>query len=148
MKIVINTCFGGFGLSPIAIARLAELRGQKAYFFKFDLLDEIPIERAGELLTIAYNTPNPTPSPAPAEWAAMTQEERIAHNAKTRGELIDVRAADRSDPLLIQVVEELGAQASGSFARLKIVEIPDGVDWEIHEYDGSETIREKHRSWS
>ena len=30
----------------------------------------------------------------------------------------------------------------------KIVEIPDGVQWEITEYDGKECIKEKHRSWS
>jgi len=30
---------------------------------------------------------------------------------------------------------------------LKIVEIPDDVDWEINEDDGSEWIAEKHRTW-
>jgi len=31
---------------------------------------------------------------------------------------------------------------------LKIIEIPEDVDWEVDEYDGLETIHEKHRSWS
>ena len=30
---------------------------------------------------------------------------------------------------------------------LKVVEIPDGVDWEIEEYDGEEWVSEKHRVW-
>jgi hypothetical protein len=45
-------------------------------------------------------------------------------------------------------VEELGDKASGQFAELVVVEIPDGVDYEIDEYDGNEHIAEKHRTWS
>jgi hypothetical protein len=41
----------------------------------------------------------------------------------------------------------MGGLASGGFASLKVVEIPDGIEWEIDEYDGKETIHEKHRSW-
>lgn len=48
---------------------------------------------------------------------------------------------------LIQVIEELGEDASGTCAKLVIVEIPDDVIWEIEEYDGWETIEEVHRSW-
>jgi hypothetical protein len=55
---------------------------------------------------------------------------------------------DRDDPHLIQVVEELGNEASGNFAKLKIVEIPEDVQWEIEEYDGWEWVAEVHRTWS
>jgi len=34
-KIVINTCFGGFSLSPKAIKRISELKGKECYFFKW-----------------------------------------------------------------------------------------------------------------
>lgn len=53
----------------------------------------------------------------------------------------------RTDPDLIKVVKKLGQEASGRFAKLKIVEIPDGVEWEIDEYGGAEQVVEKHRIW-
>ena len=86
MKVVINACFGGFGLSPLAVKRLAELNGR----------DDGSI---------------------------------------------------RTDPKLIQVVEELGDAANGQCAKLEIVEIPDGTDYEIEEHGGNEHIAEKHRTW-
>jgi len=54
----------------------------------------------------------------------------------------------RSDPLLIKTIEILGEESSsGEFATLKIIEIPDNIDWQIEEYDGLEWIAEKHRVW-
>ena len=53
----------------------------------------------------------------------------------------------RDDPLLIQIVEQLGTQSHGDFAELKIVEIPDDVNWFINEYDGREWVAERHRTW-
>jgi hypothetical protein len=49
---------------------------------------------------------------------------------------------------MIQVVEELGAAANGPCADLKVVEIPDGVEWEIDGHDGMEHVAERHRTWS
>jgi hypothetical protein len=54
---------------------------------------------------------------------------------------------ERDDKYLVQVVEEMGDLASGNFADLKVVEIPDGVEWQIEEYDGWEHIAQKHRTW-
>ena len=54
----------------------------------------------------------------------------------------------RDDPILIQVVEELGESSWGSCAQLKIIEIPDNIKWEIEEYDGQEWVSEVHRTWS
>jgi hypothetical protein len=64
-----------------------------------------------------------------------SKEETWAHNI------------ERDDPILVGVVEKLGTKANDSYAKLKVVEIPDGVEWEIEEYDGIEWISEKHRRW-
>ena len=56
---------------------------------------------------------------------------------------------NRTNPKLIEAIETLGTEiASGSMAKLKIVEVPDDVNWKIEEYDGKEWIAEKHRTWS
>src|SRR5882724_6957718 len=55
---------------------------------------------------------------------------------------------NRTHPLVVKVVEKLGKKAYGPCAKLKVVEIPDGIDWEINEYDGLESVRERSRSWS
>jgi hypothetical protein len=55
---------------------------------------------------------------------------------------------ERNDPILVQVVKKLKRKANGDCASLKIVEIPNNVEWEIQEYDGAEWIAEKHRTWS
>jgi hypothetical protein len=53
----------------------------------------------------------------------------------------------RDDPVLVHVVEELGIKACGAYAVLKVVEIPDGVNWQIDEHDGNEWVSETHRTW-
>ena len=53
----------------------------------------------------------------------------------------------RNDPQLIEVVEELGSRANGEYANLKIVKIPDDVDYVIEEVDGEEWVVEVHRTW-
>lgn len=53
----------------------------------------------------------------------------------------------RAAPELVQVVEELGNDASDEFAALIVVEIPNDVEWYISDYDGLETIEEVHGSW-
>lgn len=57
------------------------------------------------------------------------------------------RTIDRDDPMLIQIVEEMGRAASGSLAHIEVLEIPDDVQWQIEEYDGLEWIAEQHRTW-
>jgi hypothetical protein len=54
----------------------------------------------------------------------------------------------RDDPILVDVIRQLGRQADGRFAILKIVEVPAGVKWNIAEYDGVEWVEEVHRTWS
>lgn len=49
------------------------------------------------------------------------------------------------DADLIDVVEKLGRKADSGFSKLAIVKIPDDVEWEIEDFDGWESIHEKHR---
>ncbi len=55
---------------------------------------------------------------------------------------------DRSNPLLVETVQKLGAKANGLYTTLKIVEIPDDIEWRVDAINGKEVIREKHRMWS
>lgn len=91
-KVVINTCFGGFGLS-----------------------DEAQIIYATE--------------------KGLDMAEFSMYEIK------------RDDPVLVQVVEELGTKADGWASHLKVVEIPDDVEYTIEDYDGVEHIAEVHRTW-
>jgi len=54
---------------------------------------------------------------------------------------------DRDSPQLVQIVEQLGERANNHYSELKVVEVPDGVEWHISEYDGSEWVAENHRTW-
>jgi len=58
------------------------------------------------------------------------------------------RDISRDDPYLIKIVKDLGSEAGGKYAKLKIVEIPADVDWIVQDYDGAEWIAEKHRTWT
>lgn len=53
----------------------------------------------------------------------------------------------RDCPVLVRIVEEMGEAADGRYATLKVLEIPNDADWYIEEYDGSEWVAERHRTW-
>jgi len=146
MKIVINKCFGGFALSMKATARVAELLEMPCYFF--DHKDNpINIGAKEGIFTRAFNTPE---KPNQEGWQEMTPDEKkMSNKAYEEASIPDFRASeDRTNPILVQVVEELGEEASGRFSKLVVVEIPNDVEWEIDDYDGNETVEEAHRSWS
>ena len=111
MKVVINSSYGGFGLSDIAFEKYLERKG-----IKYSLSDEstilgnnIYVDEDGDYL-LSYDI-------------------------------------ERNDPILVEVVEELGEKSNDRFSELKIVEIPDDIDYVIEEYDGNEWISEKHKTW-
>jgi hypothetical protein len=52
----------------------------------------------------------------------------------------DYADVPRADPVLVQVVEELGERANGQFAELSIIDLPSGTLYRITEYDGYERI--------
>lgn len=151
MKIAVNRCYGGFGLSPLAISRLAELNGKTAYFFSGGIGNEqyssISTEEAqvrGSLFLTAFDVPEPI---QPIDFWKSSNKQRQKYNELYFDHYLTSRPDDRSDPKLIQVIEELGSEASGPCAQIEIVDIPDDIDWQIEEYDGMERVSEKHRTW-
>ena len=57
------------------------------------------------------------------------------------------REIPRDDEHLIAVVELMGSAAYGGYAELKIVDVPDDVNWYVEEYDGREWVAERHQTW-
>ena len=92
MKVVINRCFGGFGLSDAALDEYKSRRDITDPDFYY------------------YDIP-------------------------------------RDCPVLVSMVEEQGTAINGTYSDLKVVEIPDGINWYVDEYDGMENIAERHRTW-
>ena len=113
-KIVVNACFGGFGLSHEAIMRYGELAN----------------------LNLLYQEGN-------SDWDSYYYKNGLASEENYFWD----HDIERNDPLLVQVVEEMGKEADGDMAELRIADVPEGIDWYIDEYDGVETVREIHRTW-
>ena len=134
MKLVINKCYGGFGLSLLAQKRYCELAGKEAHFYRAvgsDLGVKVGIE-AQELFVHCVH---------------HDYGEKVDLNTLPDSAFFKDRSLDRDDSILIQVIEELGEKANDVCAQLEIIEIPDGVEWQIEEYDGLEWVAEKHRTW-
>jgi len=159
MKIVINSCYGGFSLSPLATKMIAKLQGKKCYFFETDFScgmgsfrqKPLTLEEATKkkVFFSSYSVANPDEYlKREKEWNEMSDKEKELYNKKYEEINLNYRDIPRNDPLLLRVVKELGAkEASGGCALLKIITIPDDVEWEIEEYDGLEHVAEKHRTW-
>jgi hypothetical protein len=129
-KVVYNACYGGFGLSKEACQRYWDIKGQQVWieqnpeFISLDMFDVwlvSPEERLEK-----------------REWSSMTTDERIAYNKAYSKQTWYYNTVDRHDPVLVQVVEELGDKANGICAKLRIDEV-DGP-YRIDEYDGNESV--------
>jgi|1_EtaG_2_1085319.scaffolds.fasta_scaffold04159_3 hypothetical protein len=124
MKVVYNTCFGGFGISKACAEWLAARGNLECINMLEDLV------RASSNLDRCIG--------AGAE-STDDFEERF------HGGLYDT---PRHDAILIMAVEHLGTRkASGSSAELKVHELK-GDRYYIDEYDGSESVVEpKDINW-
>ncbi len=149
MKIVINRCWGGFGLSHEAVMRYAEIKGMALYPWIDAICKKVYKEKAtfdNPSVLIHYTTVSEGKY---QEITAKEQGKPIGSGRfdKSNSVYFSARDIERTDPILIQVVNELSDKANGCHAELEIIEIPDDVVWEIDEYDGIEHIAEKHKTW-
>jgi hypothetical protein len=142
MKVVINQCFGGFGLSLAACRRYFEIKNQPAWFEADETLKSL------NMFTVWLVPPaERIEDKVGSDFYKMSLEECKAYNEAYSAQVWHASAVKRNDPILVQVVEEMGAEANSSYSNLAIVHIPDDVEWQIEEYDGSEWVAEKHRTW-
>ena len=81
-------------------------------------------------------------------WLSSLAEEKIAERKgyTVRG-FDNLFRGERTDPDLIAVIEELGEKASHRVANIRVIEIPDGIEYKIIEYDGWETVLEEGHYW-
>lgn len=132
-KVIYNATYGGFGLSKEAVQRYFDIKGQQVW-----------IENDKEhpylgLWTVWLVPPEERLKPkSTEEFYAMSQDERIAYNKAYSAQTWEDRKVDRHDPVLVQVVEELGDKANGMFAELAIEEVSG--PYRISEYDGNESV--------
>lgn len=131
-KVVINTGWGGFGLSTLAFEKYLDIKGLTWYKY------------------------SPAPHPFGYTYYSVPRDEytKIMAHATETGDYsatygliyVDYQIP-RDDEVLIKVVEELGELANGDYTELAIFEIPEDVKWHIDDYDGREWIAEDHRTW-
>lgn len=126
-KVVYNACYGGYGLSQEACKRYWELQGKQVW-----------IEDGCFLGSFTVWLVPPEERIVQKDWRSMTQEERIDYNERYSKQTWNDHNVDRHDPILVQVVEELGDKANGSHAKLAIEEVSG--PYRIDEYDGYETV--------
>ena len=140
-KIVINKCFGGFGLSDTAMREWAK---RKNYGIVTDSNGWgagvfVPVWASPDLchgIEMPYD-----------EYMALAAVDRELASELGSPKVIDAYRIPRDDGDLVDIVTEMGKASFGDFAQLAVVDIPDGIDWYVEEYDGREHIAQHHQTW-
>lgn len=145
-KVVINTNYAGLegALSPKAIAAYYARKGLKVWFYRDPANEELPDSGDETLVraepeTIVFDPwfnilfvypcdHGPSLPTSPPGW-------------------LDLDDIPRDDPDLVAALEELGDEAAWGDAKLKVLEVPDDVDWRIGRSDWGEWVEEVHRVW-
>jgi hypothetical protein len=132
-KVVYNACYGGFSLSREACKRYWELQGKEVW------IEEHPKYPSVDMFTVLLVPPEERLK-QPENWHSLTMKERLAFSEQYNKQTWYNRDVSRHDPILVQVVEELGEKANGMCAKLSIDEVSG--PYRIDEYDGNETVVE------
>jgi hypothetical protein len=130
-KVVYNACYGGFGLSKEACQRYWDIKGKQIW-----IEDDKEYPSLG-IWTVWLTPPEERPA-RKKKWESISMDERIAYNKIHSEQTWYDRDVDRHDPVLVQVVEELGDKASAQFAKLRIAQVSG--PYRIDEYDGFESV--------
>lgn len=146
MKIVLNGCYGGYGLSYKALALYLMAKSQTPHFYVDCGSSAYLCKRAG--LPFEENTRT-------YKHVSLSDVDRLRENFYVyctptyQGEelttfpkdVINSHSIARTDPILVSVVETMGPDAaSDRFAELYIEELADGTLYKIDEYDGLESL--------
>jgi hypothetical protein len=140
MKIVINGTFGGFGLSQEALHLMAK-RGMPIAWKYYDEKG-FPIKSIPDApITIEYK------EKIEGWWIF---KETVGYYLLSMNYDVYDTIEFRTNPILIEVVEELGSKADSNYSELKIIEVPDSEKHNIHisQYDGWESISQNHKRWN
>lgn len=140
MKIAINADYGGFGLSDAAYIRMIQLGipCRKYVPQKRDPITGLVLPEPLNVGLVIFDR----------ELTPFNEQEPLDKSMRLYGRYWDTYFQhNRTEYRMILAIEELGPAASSRLASVKVVEIPDGVDFVIEEYDGKEWIAEKHRTW-
>ena len=130
MKVVINTCHGGFSLSHKGEQRYLELSGQRAYWYVMPIYSRQEFIRVDNIDDI---------KPIHNCWCTTSDQGAVLYDYPD--DVFYSRKLERNDPILVQVVKELGKDASSPFSNLEVVDIEKGRWFKIDEYDGYENIQ-------
>lgn len=135
MKVVINTCFGGFGLSTECIIEYLKLKGKECYFYNHDYKTKTYVKTAGDNLSWNYII-------LTKDIGDVIEAKELTDNWKNYIEYSFYdRDIKRNDKDLLKAIKKIGIKNSGgNLSQLKIVDV-SGDRYEIDSYDGNERIK-------
>lgn len=136
-KVILNKCFGGFDVSKEAYMLYAKKKGLTLYLYESEFINR----------KFIYKKANDDNSIFRHYFIKDMGDNVEISNEDYEKYCLYLKDEHREDPILIEVVEELGEKASGRFGNLKVVEIPDDLEYVIDEYDGIETLHQKVEEW-
>jgi hypothetical protein len=139
MKVVINTCNGGFSISFAGLKRYYEIKfpERKLYLYKRDLSTGTYTKVSeGEYDYDKYDSfyIDVFDKDFGNTFSAYDIDTNVFND-----HFVSMRNFKRTDPVLVQVVEELGNKANGIYAELEIVEL-SGNKYRICEHNGAEWV--------